>query len=252
LTLKRLERAPLLHHSVQEALKEYVVLRGLKSGDPLPSEAELARQLGVSRTSVREAVKALETIGILESRRGSGVFVGEFSFDPLVESLPYGLMGDTGSIAELLDVRCTLEVALVDRAIALRSPEQVEALRGTLERFRALAERGEPLGIEDRAFHQQLFLNLENRVLVGLIDVFWRSYTRAAQHIDLVNVDPMATYHDHVAVFDAFVAGDADATRHTLDHHYYGIRELLAARRGGTQDEPTRSTSTASPEPRPS
>jgi DNA-binding FadR family transcriptional regulator len=251
-TLKRLERAPLLHHTVQEALKEYVVRSGLKSGDALPSEAELARQLGVSRTSVREAVKALETIGILESRRGSGVFVGEFSFDPLVESLPYGLMGDTRSIAELLDVRCTLEVALVDRAIALRSPEQVEALRGTLARFRALAERREPLGTEDRAFHQQLFMNLENRVLVGLIDVFWRSYTRAAQHIDLVNVDPMATYRDHVAVFDAFVAGDADATRRTLDHHYHGIRELLAARGGGAQDEPTRSTSTASPEPRPS
>lgn len=251
MTLKRLERAPLLHHSVQQALKEYVVHSDLRPGDPLPSEGELARQMGVSRTSVREAVKGLETLGILESRRGIGVFVREFSFDPLVEALPYGLMADTRSIAELLDVRCTLEVALVDRAIALRTPEQVAELRATLERFRAQAEQREPLGVEDRAFHQQLFMNLENRVLVGLIDVFWRSYARAAEHIDLVNVDPMATYRDHVAVFDAFVAGDADATRQTLDHHYDGIRELLAARGGGAQDEPERSTPNASPIPSP-
>ena len=233
MTLKRLERAPLLHQSVQEALKDYVVRTGLRPGDPLPSEGELARQLGVSRNSVREAVKGLETLGLLTSRRGSGVFVGAFSLDPLVEALPYGLMADTAAIAELLDVRCTLEVALVDRAIALRTPEQLATLRATLTRFEALAQAGEPLGIEDRAFHQQLFMNLENRVLVGLIDVFWRSYARAAQHIDLVNVDPIATHRDHVAIFDAFVSGDADATRRTLDHHYHGIRALLATRRGG-------------------
>ena len=119
MTLKRLARAPLLHHSVQEALKEYVVENGFKPGDALPAEAELARQLGVSRTSVREAVKALETIGILESRRGSGVYVGAFSFDPLLESLPYGLMIDTRAVHELLDLRCTLEVALAAR-ICLR------------------------------------------------------------------------------------------------------------------------------------
>lgn len=233
MTLKRLERAPLLHHSVQEALKEYVAENDFKPGDALPSEAELGRRLGVSRSSVREAVKALETIGILESRRGSGVFVAEFSFDPLVESLPYGLMADSRSIAELLDVRCTLEVALVDRAIAVRTPGQEAQLRETLDRFRALAEVGAPLGVEDRRFHQLMFMNLDNRVLIGLIDVFWRSYTRASQRIDLENADPMSTYRDHVAVFEAFVAGDAAATRRTLDHHYHGIRRLLAAQGGG-------------------
>jgi len=232
-TLKPLQRAPLLHQSVQEALKQYVVQNGFKAGDPLPSETELARQLGVSRTSVREAVKALETIGILESRRGSGVYVGSFSFDPLVEALPYGLMPDSGAIAELLDVRCTLEVALVERAIARRSPEQLAALRENLERFRARAEAGGPLDAEDREFHQLLAMNLGNRVLSGLIDVFWRSYHEATRHIDLVNTAPLDTYLDHVAVFDAFASGDVEATKATLDRHYDGIRSLLDRQRGG-------------------
>lgn len=232
--LTPLKRAPLLHHSVQDALKRYVADNGFKTGDALPSEAELARQLGVSRTSVREAVKALETIGILESRRGSGVYVGAFSFDPLVEALPYGLMPDTTAIAELLDVRCTLEVALVERAITRRTQEQVAALRANLERFRARAEAGGPLDAEDREFHQLLAMNLGNRVLSGLIDVFWRTYHEATRQIDLVNSTPLQTYLDHVAVFDAFLAGDVEATKATLDRHYDGIRSLLDRQKGGT------------------
>jgi DNA-binding FadR family transcriptional regulator len=233
MTLRRLERAPLLHHSVQDALKAYVSENGLRPGDPLPAEAELARQLGVSRSSVREAVKALETIGIFESRRGSGLFVGNFSFDPLVESLPYGLMVDTMAISDLLDVRCTLELALVERTIARRTPEQLAELQGVLERFKAAAEAGGPLDVPDRAFHQHLAENLGNRVLMGLIDVFWRTYHRASQRIDLVNSAPMDTYHDHVAIFNAFVAGDVEATKATIDRHYDGIRTLLAGRGRG-------------------
>lgn len=232
-SLSPLKRAPLLHHSVQAALKDFVVQNGFKPGDALPSEGELARQLGVSRTSVREAVKALETIGILESRRGSGVYVGSFSFDPLVEALPYGLMPDTHAIVELLDVRCTLEVALVERAIAHRTPDQLTALRDNLDRFQARAEAGEPLDVEDREFHQLLVVNLGNRVLTGLIDVFWRTYHRATQHIDLVNTAPLDTYRDHVAVFEAFEAGDVEAAKATLDRHYDGIRSLLDRQTGG-------------------
>lgn len=232
-TLKRLERAPLLHHSVQDALKDYVIQNGFKPGDALPSETALAQQLGVSRTSLREAIKGLETIGILESRRGSGVYVGSFSFDPLVEVLPYGLMIDTTAIGELLDVRCTLELALVERTIASRTPEQLERLRGALERFRVAAEAAEPLDGPDRAFHQHLVENLGNRVLSSLIDVFWRTYHRASQRIDLVNAAPLDTYRDHVAIYQAFAAGDVDATKATIDRHYDGIRTLLAQRGGG-------------------
>ncbi len=234
-TLKRLERAPLLHHSVQEALKEYVVRSGFKPGDALPSESELGRQLGVSRTSVREAVKALETLGILESRRGSGIYVGAFSFDTLLETLPYGLMIDSEAMEELLDVRCTLEVALAERIIERRTDDQLTDLRANLDRFAAAAEAGGPLDGPDREFHRLLARNLDNRVLIGLIDVFWRTYHRAAQSIDLVNVDPVATYRDHVAIFEAIASGDVAAAKVTIDRHFDGIRTLLAQQGGGGQ-----------------
>src|SRR5215471_3539788 len=78
--LKALKRTPLLHQ-IQEEIKGYVIRNNLRPGDPLPSEGDLARQLGIGRNSVREAVKSLEVLGILEARAGSGLFVKSFSFD---------------------------------------------------------------------------------------------------------------------------------------------------------------------------
>ena len=69
-TLRRLERRPLFSQSVQEKIKSYVIENGLRPGDPLPSEADFAQQLGVSRNSVREAAKSLQTLGYIEARVG--------------------------------------------------------------------------------------------------------------------------------------------------------------------------------------
>ena len=75
-----LKRSPPLHVSVQESLRSYIAENRLEAGAALPPEGELAQQLGVSRNSVREGIKALESVGVLEVRRGSGVFVMAFSF----------------------------------------------------------------------------------------------------------------------------------------------------------------------------
>lgn len=225
--LRPLAKPPSLHHSVQLALKEYITASDLRPGDPLPAEGELARRLGVSRTSVREAVKALETVGVLETRRGSGVFVGTFSFDPLLEALPYGLMVDTHDLTDLLDVRGALEDAMVPRAIAAQTPEQLEQLGSVLRAMRELAEAGDPIDRPDRAFHRTLFEPIGNRVLLRLIDIFWESFHRAAVHVDLGNDQPLATWQDHARIVEAFERRDVDEMRRSLDEHYHGIRTLL-------------------------
>ena len=72
----------LLSHETGDAIRAYIVDKQLKPGDPLPSEAELATQLDVGKTSVREALRRLEAHGVVEVRRGKGLFVGTFSFGP--------------------------------------------------------------------------------------------------------------------------------------------------------------------------
>ena len=103
-----------LHESTRGRIKEYVLAHGLKGGDALPPEGRLAQELGISRTSVREAVKALESLGILEARPGVGLFVRSFSFDPIIDNLGYSLTFDKHRLAELLAVRKQLEAGFVE------------------------------------------------------------------------------------------------------------------------------------------
>lgn len=240
-TLQPLRRPKLLHVSVQEALKAYIAENRLAPGMPLPAEGELAQQLGVSRGSVREAIRGLGSLGIVESRRGIGVFVADFSFAPLLENLTFGLRHSVREIAEVLQVRRALEVGLVGDAVRLAGEAEIAELRRITERMRVRAERGESFAEEDQAFHQAMFQGLGNVTLLRLLDVFWLAFFKAADDLTLANPDPMATWRDHHAIVDALARGDVAAARIQLDRHYDGIAGLLARRKAGpgknTQEE---------------
>lgn len=225
---KPLERPAPLHATVQEAIRTYIVEHSLRPGEALPPETDLARQLGVSRNSVREAVKALESLGILEARRGSGLYVAEFSFDPLLDNLTYGLRFDFDQLAELLEVRRVLETGLVSKATQAMSPASLEALGQTVEQMRQRAEANESITEEDRRFHQNLFEPLGNATLLKLLDIFWRTYQDAAHTTDMRDIDLVGTYRDHAAIFEAVKAGDVERAQTALDKHYDGLVGRLA------------------------
>ena len=230
--LQKLERPPSLHHSVQEAIKNYIVDNDLQPTSALPPETELARLLGVSRNSVREAVKALQTTGILESRRGSGLFVGTFSFDSLLDNLPYGLLKDIRELSDLLEIRQVLETGLIDAAVERMSPSQLEGLYGVLEKMKHHAERGRRFPDEDRAFHRLLFLTLDNALLLKLLDIFWLAFRKASQQVDIDDPDPLATYQNHVTIFENVKEGDVTGAREALAQHYESIRQRLQKLQG--------------------
>lgn len=225
--ITKLARTPPVHQSIQEVIKTYINHNKLKAGDALPPETDLARQIGVSRNSVREAIKALASMGILETRHGSGVYVQEFSFEPLLNNLPYGLMGDLQDLSELLEIRRILELAKIDAAIERISEAQLEQFNRILEGMRLRAERGESFPVEDRQFHRLLFENLGNSMLLKLIDVFWMAVSKAAQHINMADPNPVNTYRDHVAIVEALKLRDIEMARAALDRHYDGIRTRL-------------------------
>ncbi|GAA4167145.1 FadR/GntR family transcriptional regulator [Shinella granuli] len=227
-SIKPLKRAPLLHVSVQESLRSYIEDNHLDAGAPLPPEGELATQLGVSRNSVREGIKALESVGVLETRRGIGVFVKAFSFEPLLENLAYGLGGALKQIEEVIIIRRTLEVGLIGRTLEVIDADDIRELRETVERMRVRAERGESFPEEDRHFHQLLFRCQKNEVLLRLIEVFWLAFYKASDFVNLNNTDPMQTWRDHAAIVDAVEARDLAAARDRLDKHYAGITRVIA------------------------
>ncbi|MCC6455515.1 MAG: FadR family transcriptional regulator [Caldilineaceae bacterium] len=230
-SLKLLERPPLLSHSVQEAIRAHILDNKLRADDPLPAESELARQLGVSRNSVREAVKSLESLGVLETRRGSGIFVRDFSFEPLLDNLHYGLLFNLDDLGELLEVRRVLEIGMIEQVIPIITPAQLDDLRAIVEQMRVRAERDEPFPEEDRLFHQTLFQKLGNRTLLRLLDIFWLAFHKAINQKTLSSWDsnPQQTYRNHAAIVDAIAEGNAATARVALERHYTGIITRLAS-----------------------
>ncbi|WP_211288576.1 FadR/GntR family transcriptional regulator [Actinophytocola xinjiangensis] len=223
---RRLDNRTPLHQIVQHEIRNHILKEGLRPGDPLKPEAELARVFGVSRNSVREAVKALESTGVLETRRGSGVYVRDFSFDPLLDHLPYGLMRDKRALRELAALRKTLETALITDAMRAMTPESLTELRETLTAMRGLAERDESFVEQDRMFHQLLFRDLGNTMLLRLFDLFWLAFHAAAPPAR--GRTPMNAYHGHAAILDAILTGDPDKARTAIQDHYIGIESKLA------------------------
>jgi DNA-binding FadR family transcriptional regulator len=225
--LKPLQRAPLLYEAVQDAIRNYIRENNLHPGDPLPSETELASQLGVSRNSVREAVKALVSLGIVDSRRGSGLFVQDFSLAPLLDNLPYALMSDLARLSDLTEVRRVLEVGMIGAAMQALTDTDLHRLEHVIEQMRISAEKGEDLFQADRDFHQYLFNSLGNQVLLKLLDIFWLAFRKASQHAELTDIKPVSTYLDHLAILEAVKAQEVEAAQLALDRHYNSLHGRL-------------------------
>jgi len=230
-SIRPLARPPLLHVTVQETLKGYIEANKLKAGDPLPPEATLAQQLGVGRNSVREAIKSLESLGILETRRGIGVFVKEFSFQPLLDNLAYGLRDSLREVEELREIRRVLETGLIDKTIAMIGEDDLSELRAVTERMRERAERNESFAAEDQLFHQLLFRCQNNLMLSSLIDIFWLAFNKASNFNNLENPTPLDTWRDHHEIVEAIAKKDVEQARRRLDDHYSGIQQVIARNR---------------------
>lgn len=225
---RKLKRPQLLYQAVQDEVKSYIIEHALVPGDALPPETELAEQLGVSRNSVREAVKSLETLGIVEARTGAGLFVRNFSFDPLLENLAYGLMFDLKDLADILEIRFHIEHSMIDQAVATVTAEQVQQLYAILEHMRTPMTRGEDYTEEDRLFHRTLWANVKNRSVGKIVDVFWMIFSQARRHASVPsNPDQLEIYQWHVDIVKAMEERNVEAARVAMVRHYGNIQKVL-------------------------
>lgn len=252
-SIQPIARPPLIHESVQEAIRTYILDNRLQPGDVLPPETELARQLNVGRNSVREGVKVLEALGILEVRRGSGLFVRDFTFGPILDNLEYDLLRDLQELADILQVRRVLETGMIAAAMQVMGEDQRSRLRHIGEAMRTKAERNEDFFAEDREFHHQLYKGLNNQVLLKLLDTFWLIHNKVAIHSNVAAAEPvspvdeaiaasnpthrgrMRTYQTHALILEALFADDVAGTVTALHRHF----ALLEARIDHEQQQRT-------------
>lgn len=221
--LEKLVREPVLKRVIQDEIKKYITDHRLSPGDLLPPEGQLAENLGVSRGSVREAIKSLESLGIVESRRGDGVRVREFNFDSVFDFLSYGLVFQPARAAEILQIREWLEEsALASSAECIGEADlaQIEELLAVWERK---AAAGESTADEDRSFHRLLYVSLGNASLLSLIDIFWVVYNAMAGRSLVHDENPLATVQAHRDLFEAVRNHDANLARERLRKHFRNV-----------------------------
>ncbi|MFP7697221.1 FadR/GntR family transcriptional regulator [Trueperella sp. LYQ143] len=169
--------AKLRKHPVVDAIKNLILERGLQSGELLPSESDLVELLGVSRASIREAIKVLATLDIVEVRRGTGTYVGNMSLQPMVESLTFRSaqtpLGGLVALRDVLMTRWKLDEAYAPMVVAKLEHRTNDDIRQTIADMEESFARQEPIFAADRAFHLILAKLTNSLLFVQLLEAFW-------------------------------------------------------------------------------
>jgi len=215
-----------LSDEIRNQVRDYILDKQLKPGDPLPTEIELADNLSVGRSAVREALKQMEALGILEVRPGKGRFVKKVDARTVLESFAYTILLDRRSVRELLEVRKALESSFVAESIARISEKELTEMRALLQGWAAKVETGEGFFQEDLEFHRILFRPIGNEILLELLDLFMMVYGRARGKLFPGSSD-MRTVQDHEAILKAVEQRDVPRAQSLIRAHFGHIEKRV-------------------------
>ena len=220
---------PTMHEELQERLKEYILVNKLPPDAPLPTEAQLAEQLGVSRTAVREGLRSLESLGMIYSRRGEGRYVRGFSLDPILQNLQYSMLFDAEDMLQMIEVRARLEAGFIPAAIAAMDEATLDQLRTLIAEMRQRAFNMQYMLDKDLAFHTGIYRPLNNQVLNKLLEVFCTIYRNLRDKTLLANPDPLGEVDKHEEILRAIEARDSQLAQRLVLDHFKGIKERTTA-----------------------
>jgi GntR family transcriptional repressor for pyruvate dehydrogenase complex len=198
-----------------ERIRDLIRSGEFPPGSRLPPEQKLAEQLGLSRNSMREAVKALELVRVLESRPGDGTYVTSLAPRLLLAGFSSAidlLQDDT--LLEVVQIRLMLEPAATAAAVAHITEEHLRTLSDLLSRMRLAAADVEEMVQYDMEFHRTIVAANGNESLTSVLDGLSGRTARARVWRGLLEADAAAvTLAEHQAIYDAVAAGDADLAR---------------------------------------
>ncbi|MBW5247595.1 FadR/GntR family transcriptional regulator [Streptomyces poriferorum] len=222
---------PTMAQDIERRIKELILDRRLAPGDALPTESELMDLFEAGRVSVREALKSLQAVNVVEIRRGYGTFVGSLSLSPFAEGLAFRAavrhrQGEPG-LAELMKVREALEAGLVGTVAAGVPAEDLDVLRALVAKMEEEAGAGRVARSTDRAFHLALYASLDNHLLSEVLDAFWAAMDRVREDFDDGHQDPSVTCAQHREIVEAVAAADGLRAVRAMRTHFDGIRTRL-------------------------
>lgn len=209
-----LERSPVALQ-VLERIKAALLRGELIPGDYMPSETELTRSLGISKSSVREAIKMLQAIGIVEVRRGQGTLIRREPGDPLVDPMAFGMILARGMTRDILEFRRMFEPAYTLQAMVNASPDDHARIQQTINDMETAIDNGEQTSHHDVAFHRAI-LNATHNPMTIRVGETLLLLIEAALETSMQTL-PNVALKDHQNIYAAFNAGDAMGVRNAIE-----------------------------------
>ena len=216
------------------AIKSYIIDHELMPGDVLPTEQTLCDELGASRSSIREAVRKLEALHIVQVTHGKGTFVGDLSLDPLVETLAFrAIIGaskkrNLQELRDVIQVRRSFDLGAAEEIVARLHDTKQPELEQIIASMNESAQQGDAFLQQDIVFHYYLLSLTDNHVLVQLAHSLWLVHMAVLPQLGLaVSTELDTTAHAHQKMLDAAIAGDAEQYKAAVYEHYRPIEAIL-------------------------
>jgi GntR family transcriptional regulator, transcriptional repressor for pyruvate dehydrogenase complex len=191
----------------------------LKPGQRLPSERDLCENFGASRSSLREALRCLSIVGVLNARVGEGTSVAPDGGKFLRKILEWRLITEKHDVENLLEIRIALEGVSAANSARYATPEEIEKARELVTRMKAAVKDEKQFAILDLDFHILLANASGNGLLLDLISVIRSQLARTLSTVlQLPNARPLSL-KEHVAIFEAIERRDVEGAREAMHHH---------------------------------
>ncbi len=223
---------PRLYEDAARAIRCYITEHQLQPGDMLPSERQIQQQLGISRASVREALRVLQNMGMIEARHGKGLFVKEVDLTPLIDAYVDSLWQVGPGFAHLLQTREVIELGAVRIVAQHCTAEELALLEEVLQSMNQRIVASESALTEDLRFHELLVDLVHNPLLTRLysaitpflLTVRQRSVSADNTTVDWAAHDWSLAYEAHKAIYTAIAAHDSAKAVALLDEHLTAVR----------------------------
>lgn len=217
-----------LYVQIYDRIKEWLRSGALREGDALPSERELAQMFDVSRVPVREALKILEFLGIVQRERGKGVFIKKVSANNIIGTIDFVLANASHSTLELFEVRIGIETQATFLAAERRTEKDLEAIEASLRKFEKDVSDGQVEVGPTLDFHSSVIKASHNGALIEINQFLaeWLRYLRAK--FMYTSIASEQGRIDHREIFELIKAGDSVNAAARMLGHLMRARDMIA------------------------
>lgn len=212
---------------VMEQIKEALIKKELRPGDRLPTETELCESLGVGKSSVREAIKMLDVLGVVQTRQGDGTYISSAIPDNSVNPLVYQLLIDYGSNDNVLELRSIFEPAYTLLAAQKATEADLGEIRKIHEDFREKVSRGEQTADDDLAFHNAILRATHNPFVIRIGLTVMQLFREAIGHS--MKQIPERAVRDHEEIYQAFIRRDPVKLQQAVLNSFDGWVSMMDA-----------------------